>query len=245
MTLITKVKKYLFKRQNSFFIMLVLSPYFITKRQIYLQAVEALTYVSANEIILDVGCGSMPYKDLFQSKGEYIGLDYSITRNANIVGSASCIPIRSNSISNILCFEVLEHTNNPYKVISEFSRVLHEDGIVILTTPMCWSLHYEPYDYFRFTNHGLRHLFYSNNFEVLKIERVGGLFTFFFARLIDIISRWLRNVVLFRNFKYRGFFVSILMSPIVATLYLLALILDKVSSDDAMGWSVVAKKKSG
>ena len=242
MSLIKKVKKYLFKKQNNLFIMLILSPYFITKRQIYLQAVKASAYINNNKTTLDVGCGSMPYRDLFQGKGEYIGLDYSIARKANIVGSASSIPIRSNSISNILCFEVLEHTSNPDKVISEFSRVLCEDGIVVLTTPMSWSLHYEPYDFYRFTNHGLKHLFHSNNFEVINMERIGGLFTFFFARLIDIISRWLRNTILLRNFKYRGFLVSILMSPIIAMLYFFAIMLDKISSDDAMGWSVIAKK---
>ena len=47
----------------------------------------------------------------------------------------SGLPIRSNSIDYIYCCVGIEHTQNTHLVLSEFSRILKSDAVVILTFP--------------------------------------------------------------------------------------------------------------
>ena len=47
--------------------------------------------------------------------------------------------LSSNSLSLILCTEVLEHLPNSYLALSEMHRLLKPGGILILTTPQRWS----------------------------------------------------------------------------------------------------------
>ena len=70
-------------------------------------------------------------------------------------------------IINELGFEL---TGAQKKVIQEIARILKPEGILILSAPMTWPLHEEPYDFFRYTIHGLRHLLQNENFEIQPIE---------------------------------------------------------------------------
>jgi SAM-dependent methyltransferase len=58
----------------------------------------------------------------------------------------------------------------PAQVVREIARVLRPNGYVILTTPLYYPIHEEPYDFFRFTPFGLRHLFETAGLEVTRID---------------------------------------------------------------------------
>ena len=93
--------------------------------------------------ILDVGCA---YGFLIEQARE-LGLDaygleyskYAIEKSKVkeyiVHGSAESMPFPSLSFDVIFAFDVVEHLPNPEKAISEFSRVLKDNGILILTTP--------------------------------------------------------------------------------------------------------------
>lgn len=123
--------------------------------------------------VLDVGAGKSPYRSLFKNAKEYIKLDYfdypGIDIKADITKK---IPLNSGSIDSIVCFQVLEHIDEPQKAINEMHRVLKKGGNCLLTTHMAAPLHGLPYDYYRFTPFGLKHLF--KEFSSVEIRPNGG-----------------------------------------------------------------------
>ena len=59
----------------------------------------------------------------------------------------------------VVCANVLEHVPEPALAVGGMRRALRPGGLALITVPMMYPLHDEPGDYWRFTEHGLRHLF--------------------------------------------------------------------------------------
>jgi len=78
----------------------------------------------------------------------------------------------------IFCTQVLQHLPEPERAIREMARVLKPGGKVIVSVPHLVWLHNEPHDYWRLTNHGLRHLLEKAGLRPLSIEPVGGIVCF-------------------------------------------------------------------
>lgn len=137
----------------------------------------------AKGVLLDVGCGLEPYREVYIDRiDKYIGIDWpsSLHNNKGIV-NAFCdnqiLPFKENSFDTVLCTEVLEHSSNPENVIKEINRVLKKDGYLILSTPFLYWIHEQPWDYYRFTRFGLEYLVKKANFKIEYIKPRGGLFT--------------------------------------------------------------------
>ena len=58
----------------------------------------------------------------------------------------------------VYMMEVLEHVKDPQAALSEVRRVLKDGGRFVLSTPFVFGIHEEPWDFRRFTRHGLEHL---------------------------------------------------------------------------------------
>ncbi|MCH8012533.1 MAG: methyltransferase domain-containing protein [Candidatus Marinimicrobia bacterium] len=95
--------------------------------------------------ILDAGCGPGFFLAELNSKWEKYGVEISeynikyINDNfPNINTSQSKLeelPFSNYYFDIIYCFQVLEHVENPVKIIREFKRVLKPNGTIILSTP--------------------------------------------------------------------------------------------------------------
>jgi hypothetical protein len=59
----------------------------------------------------------------------------------------------------IVCFSVLEHCMNPFKMCKNIEELLEEDGMVFISAPFSWRIHGYPNDYWRFTPEGIKILF--------------------------------------------------------------------------------------
>lgn len=59
----------------------------------------------------------------------------------------------------VLCANVLEHVAEPAAAVAGIARALRPGGVTLVTVPFIYPLHDEPIDFWRFTEHGLRHLF--------------------------------------------------------------------------------------
>jgi SAM-dependent methyltransferase len=149
----------------------------------YLANKEIRSYISLESSnlvgkILDIGCGVKPYQGLFKNYISYIGIDLPTTihniSHIDTYASALALPFRDSSFDSILCAEVLEHVPNPSNVLHEIYRVTKHGGYLLLTAPFSEQLHEEPYDFFRFTEHGLRHLFTSTNWVIKRLHNRGG-----------------------------------------------------------------------
>ena len=131
--------------------------------------------------LLDVGCGHMPYKELISSQIDtYDSLDIeSRTKGVTYIGDVQNMGIiNSAKYDSAICFEVLEHVPDPFKAVSEIARILKKNGVVILSVPHLSRLHEVPYDYYRYTEYGLRNILKKNNLKIIKIIPRGGLFVF-------------------------------------------------------------------
>ena len=76
---------------------------------------------------------------------------------------------------NLICiFEVLEHTKNPISAVNNIYEILDEGGYVLFSSPFIFHIHDEPYDFYRFTKYGLKHLF--RDFTEVEILSRNGWF---------------------------------------------------------------------
>jgi ubiquinone/menaquinone biosynthesis C-methylase UbiE len=79
------------------------------------------------KVVLDIGCGENP-------RGT-INIDVAKTRFCNIVSSAEYLPIKTDSVDEVICTEVLEHLNRPKKGLLEIRRVLKSGGVARISFP--------------------------------------------------------------------------------------------------------------
>ncbi len=152
--------------------------------------------------LLDIGCGSKPYKKLFVVD-EYVGLDIDseITRKRNlaeVLYDGKLFPLPSNSFDSALCNQVLEHVFNPDEFLSEIYRVLKPNGKLLLTLPFVWDEHEQPYDYARYSSFGLKSLLEKNGFHILDHKKIGADATIIFqlinAYIFKVIQNWPRLI---------------------------------------------------
>ena len=142
--------------------------------------------------LLDIGCGEKPYRHLFAPfVTEHIGLDHPDTQHprdaVDLLGYADAIPVEAMSFDTVLCTAVLEHVEEPGRVVAEMHRVLRPAGAVILTAPLFWHVHEAPRDFFRYTAHGLRYLFEKAGFTIIELTPLSGFVVTFAQELVYFI----------------------------------------------------------
>jgi SAM-dependent methyltransferase len=144
----------------------------------------------ASGALLDVGSGTMPFRtDVSDLVDEYHSLDIEKRiPDVNFVADITDMgPIGSGTYDLVLCSQVLEHIAEPDKAIREVIRVLRPGGKLVLTVPFLSRLHEEPFDYFRFTEHGLRVLLENAGFQVREILPTGSVLSFLGHQVSTIV----------------------------------------------------------
>jgi SAM-dependent methyltransferase len=138
---------------------------------------------------------------------------------------------------------VLEHVLDPDQVMREITRVLSPKGTLLLTVPMSWNLHYEPFDFRRYTSYGIQQLLEAHGYEAIETKRIGGLFSLVGSRLVDGIAAELFHRLHFVPRRLR--FCMILGYTIPVSLFFMALawIGDDFQTKDAIGWAVLSRKR--
>lgn len=71
----------------------------------------------------------------------------------------------------ILCISVLEHVLKPSLAATRLNAALRDGGCAVVAVPFAYPLHDEPYDFWRFTEHGLREIL--SPFASVEIRRRG------------------------------------------------------------------------
>lgn len=169
---------------------------------------------------LDVGCGSMPYKELLlqSSISNYTSLDIpnSEYQNKGIVPDffwdGNRMPFDDEKFESIICTEVLEHTINAKNILEEMYRVLKPDGFLFFTVPFFWPLHCVPDDYFRYTPFSLSKIIKDAGFKELQIKANGG----WHSSLGQILALWVTNGI---SNTFLRKIIKLLLIPIVYLLY--------------------------
>ncbi len=145
----------------------------------------------AGGVMLDFGCGGQPYKTLFSTRiTRYIGADVAAAMGVQLdleIVPGEPLPLNESSLDTILSTQTLEHVYDVGFYVRECQRLLKPGGMLILTVPMQWRLHEQPYDYWRFTRYGVSELMTRNGLNVVSIVPCGGAW----ALLGQIVNSYL------------------------------------------------------
>jgi SAM-dependent methyltransferase len=159
----------------------------------------------AGETVLDMGAGSMPYREDFLAAGlRYVGADIDDSAEVRIAPDGT-LPLPESSVDVVVSFQVLEHVADISRYLSEARRVLRPGGRLLLSTHGSWLYHPHPTDYRRWTREGLRHDLAEAGFATDRMDAVVGplaLTTIFrtigfvtFLKPIPLVGRALSAVI--------------------------------------------------
>jgi SAM-dependent methyltransferase len=212
-----------------------------------LQLLTRFRFVLANQNalsgkVLDVGCGQMPFRSLLADQVEYTGIDiadadsFGMTRSPSIIEfNGRDIPFPDNQFDAILCTEVLEHAEHPESLIAEMLRVLRPGGNLVLTVPFSARVHHLPYDFSRFTNFRLLHLFAP--FGDVRVLELGTDMT---ANKIAVAT--IRQIVPFNPLHWPFLLLGLPASLLSLAIAHFSLWLGWGSKQDPLGYGLIARK---
>lgn len=129
--------------------------------------------------LLDLGCGEKPYKLIYEETCESsIGVDVETCKHdqkqVDVFASADNLPFEKDSFDTVLCTNVLEHVANMEEAFREIERVIIQGGRLIVAVPFLYPVHEAPYDFYRYTESGLKYQLVKNGFQVEKCLPWGG-----------------------------------------------------------------------
>lgn len=96
--------------------------------------------------VIEVGCGQGIILKQVRSKSRF-GIDLSISNVKKarrlfkneilnlIVANVEMIPVDDHSFDRIICSDVIEHVQNPEKLLKEIIRILKQNGKIVITVP--------------------------------------------------------------------------------------------------------------
>ena len=218
------------------------NPFFITRSKLFREIKKISPFIVGR--VLDVGCGEKPYQSLFQST-EYIGLDVEVSghdhanEQIDVYYDGKIFPFTDQSFDSVICNQVLEHVATPEVTLSEMHRVLKPQGYVLLTVPFLADEHEQPFDFYRYSSFGMKHLLETHNFEIIKSVKLN--------RNIALVVAHFLNTYCYKLLKTPYPIVSLLITPIVhapiAVLgYIFSLILPR-TNDFYTDLLILARKK--
>ncbi|WP_022752760.1 class I SAM-dependent methyltransferase [Butyrivibrio fibrisolvens] len=155
--------------------------------------IEQLKELKAGSSLLDCGAGEQKYRkncnhlkytsqDFCEYDGKATaGLDRNgkwDTSKIDIISDIINIPVDEESFDAILCTEVFEHIAKPDLAVREFSRILKNNGKLILTAPFASYTHMAPYHFCTgFDKYWYYSILEENGFIIEKIVPNGDYYT--------------------------------------------------------------------
>ena len=229
---------------------ILFKPLFIARRWRFKKVLAfSKKYNFENKKILDVGCGTKPYENLF-TNCHYAGTDVEGAghddnlKKVDKFYDGKDIPFGDGEFDVIICTEVLEHSEYPEALAKEMHRVLKKDGILFVTIPFVWNEHAIPFDFRRYTTFGLQKLFKESSFTIEEIEPTSGIFGTIGQLLSDFLFGILFNTIRIKGYHKRFIFQKIFSLIICFPIQVISLTLDYIFNKKgvALGYSVIAKK---
>jgi len=201
--------------------------------------------------VLEVGCGNQPYRFLLH-KAEYHGIDHILAKefasHNDEIKYYENETFPENSGEYDWCFhtEVLEHISDPEHFMKECHRVLKPSGGLLFTVPFSYRYHYIPHDYYRYTPSGLENLLEKGGFQVTEIRHQGSDITVACYKMISVFFRFLteKNTILWKSCRMISTLLCLPYLFLIHLIGMLSLALDWGSSNDTLGYLVIARKKA-
>ncbi|MHB8858171.1 MAG: methyltransferase domain-containing protein [Thermoleophilia bacterium] len=122
--------------------------------------------VNQNKLsVLEIGSrippGGVNKRDFLKNAREFVGFDILAAETVDHVGDAHELQkyFPKKKFDALYSDSVLEHLAMPWKAVVAFNQVLNMGGYVYHSAPSCWPLHDLPWDFWRFSDAGMRALF--------------------------------------------------------------------------------------
>jgi SAM-dependent methyltransferase len=153
--------------------------------------------------VLDAGAGNGLYRHCFDHV-EYEAADFEAVpgkeyASNHYVCDLAAIPVGDDRYDLVLFSQVLEHLPEPLAVLNELRRVLKPGARIFASAPLFYEEHEQPFDFYRYTQFGLRHLFDAAGFRDVRIDWLEGYLGTVsyqldvFTRALEGTNRWRRG----------------------------------------------------
>lgn len=186
---------------------LFVNPFYFARKGLHQHIIALAPLVHGK--ILDVGCGSKPYRKYFDAS-EYIGLEIEgCNKLADRYYDGKVFPFKDGEFDSVFTSQVLEHVFNPEKFLLEINRVLKDGGVLLLTVPFIWDEHAQPFDYARYSFFGLCHLLESHGFEIVDHRKSMNDIRVIF----QMINAYIYKKTITRSARLNLLLTLILMAP--------------------------------
>lgn len=150
-----------------------------SRERLNLESIKFASAIPEDAYVLDAGSGESPYRKYFThtqyETADFLRVDKQYAKQTYVC-DLSCIPVENERFNFILFSQVMEHLPDPQKVICELYRILAPGGQLICTAPLFYAEHEQPYDFYRFTQFGIRHLFSNAGFTVERLDWLEGYY---------------------------------------------------------------------
>jgi len=150
------------------------NPFFLARHGLHTEIRRVAPKIQG--LLLDVGCGRRPYRELFGGC-RYIGLEIqapqqTVLKKADVLYDGLHFPFADQQFDAIICNQVIEHVFEPAPFLDSIHRLLKPGGKLLITAPFVWDEHEQPRDYARYTSFGLAYLLRKHGFEVQKLVKI-------------------------------------------------------------------------
>jgi SAM-dependent methyltransferase len=150
-----------------------------SRKRLFLENKAFAEAVSAGSLVLDAGAGDAPYRGMFRH-ARYESADFLSSNRHYAKPTYECdlaaIPVENERFDYVIFNQVMEHLPEPGLVASELFRVLKPSRKMIYTGPLFFEEHEQPYDFYRYTRFGVRHVFERAGFVVERLDWLEGFF---------------------------------------------------------------------
>jgi SAM-dependent methyltransferase len=198
--------------------------------------------------VVDVGCGAQPYRSILPATVEYVGIDiteagarFGYEAPDTVYFDGGTWPEQAENADLLLCTEALEHVPNPAAFLKEAYRCLRPGGSLVATVPFAARWHFVPFDYWRFTPSGLKHLLEDAGFRSVHVWARGNAVT---VACYKAMALCLPLLFPQRSTRAKSLFLRIAGAPLLPIFALLAVVanasLREEGGDDCLGYTVLA-----
>lgn len=203
----------------------------------------------ATGLVLDVGCADRWAQAAMPAGAHYICLDYPPTgrdryrAQPDVFADAAVMPLADGCADTVLLFEVLEHVRHPQQALHEIARILRANGRLLLTVPFLYPVHDAPYDFQRYTAHGLAREIAGAGLDLVECEP-----TLDTARSLGVLASLGIAALLLQSWRRRrvALLIAVPLAAMIPVVNVLAWVVSRlVPSWDGLttGYRVVAVKQ--